>query len=41
LEVDGRADYKLGEIINVVALYDPHIKKLFMVRQLTEEEAFN
>jgi hypothetical protein len=25
LEVDGRADYRLGEMINVVALYDPHM----------------
>lgn len=38
MEVDGRADYRLGEIINVVALYDPSIKKLFFVRTMTAEE---
>jgi hypothetical protein len=38
LEVDGRADYKLGETINVVALYDPKMEKLFMLRPMTEEE---
>lgn len=38
MEVDGRADYKLGEIINVVALYDPNMKKLFFVRTMTAEE---
>lgn len=38
MEVDGRADYKLGEIINVVALYDPNMKKLFFVRMMCAEE---
>jgi hypothetical protein len=38
LEVDGRADYKLGEVINVIALFDPHMQKLFLVRPMTAEE---
>jgi hypothetical protein len=36
--VDGRADYRLGEVINVVALYDPELEKLFFVRTMTAEE---
>jgi hypothetical protein len=38
MEVDGRADYRLGEILNVVGLYDPHMQKLFFVRMMTAEE---
>jgi len=36
--VDGRADYKLGEIINIVAVYEPELKKLFFVRNASKEE---
>lgn len=38
MEVDGRADYKLGQVINVVALYNPKFNKLFMVREMSKEE---
>lgn len=36
--MDVRADYKLGEIINIVAVYEPELKKLFFVRNVSKEE---
>lgn len=29
----------MGEIINIVAVYEPELKKLFFVRQVSKEEA--
>lgn len=36
--VDNKCNFKLGEIINVVAFYYPENKKLYFVRRATEEE---
>ena len=36
--VDGNGDFKLGEIINVVAFYHSDHKKLYFVRKATPEE---
>ena len=36
LMVDNKCDFKLGEIINVVAFYYPDHNKLYFVRRATE-----
>ena len=38
LMVDHKSDFKLGEMINVVAFYYPDHKKLYYVRRAAEEE---
>ena len=38
LEVDGKAEFKLGEVVTVVAFYEPEVNKLFMVRRVEEEK---
>ena len=38
LMVDNKSDFKLGEIINVVAFYYPDHNKLYFVRKATSEE---
>lgn len=39
LYVDGRSDFKLGEIINIVAFFDPEHSKLYFVRKVDSEQA--
>jgi predicted nucleic acid-binding Zn ribbon protein len=38
LMVDNKGDFKLGEIVNVVAFYHPDHHKLYFLRKATEEE---
>ena len=38
LMVDGKHDFKLGQIINVVAFYYPDHHKLYFIRKATTEE---
>lgn len=36
--VDGKSEFKLGEVINIVAFYYPDHNKLYFVRRATPEE---
>ena len=38
LYVDNKGDFKLGEVVNVVAFFHPEQNKLYYVRRATEEE---
>lgn len=38
LMVDNKCDFKLGEIVDVVAFYYPDHEKLYFVRRATAEE---
>ena len=35
--VDGKTDFKLGEVVHVVAFYYPDHEKLYFVRRVGEE----
>lgn len=38
LMVDGKTDFKLGEVITIVAFYHPDHHKLYFVRKVLPEE---
>jgi hypothetical protein len=41
LFVDGKTEFKLGEVINIVAFYYPDHNKLYFVRKVAQEEVLS